>query len=112
MRNNVWSLSAVLFLLLASTGVLLVVVSFVSFGEDSFNLKGIRTIGFFCLFLGAGEYLNHPQQKTLTYNDRDNSGPAVTYHRQRNPCGLGNTLDVIALICLFLALGFFFFPYR
>lgn len=99
------------FMTLVMSGVLLGAVSLASFRGNIIQAKGIMALGFFCLFLGTGEILNHPIQKRLTYNDQDNSGPHVTLHRSRNPCGLGNTLDVLALICLCISLSLLFFPY-
>jgi hypothetical protein len=100
------------FVLLVMGGMLLAAVSVTPFPENILQAKGIRALGFFCLFLGIGEILNHPLQKRLAFNDQNNSGPHATLHRSRNPCGLGNTFDVLALICLFIALSYFFFPYR
>jgi len=100
------------FAMLVMGGLLIIAASFTSFPENILQGKGIRALGFFCLFLGIGEILNHPLQKRLAFNDQNNSGPHATLHRSRNPCGLGNTFDVLALICLFIALSYFFFPYR
>ena len=111
MKNNVWSLTVVLFVLLAGVGILLAALSLTLAPADTFVAKGLRALGLSFFLLGFGEYLNHPRQKTLRYNEQDDSGPLVTFHRSRNPCGLGNTLDVVALISFFIALGFFFFPY-
>ena len=111
MKNNVWSLSVVLFLLLAGVGILLAALSLTFGPELIFMAKGMRALGLSFFLLGFGEYLNHPRQKKLHYNEQDDTGPHVTFHRSRNPCGLGNTLDVVALISFCLALGFFFFPY-
>lgn len=100
------------FAILVIGGVLLAAVSVTPFPENLLQAIGIRALGFFCLFLGIGEILNHPLQKRLAFNDQNNSSPHATLHRSRNPCGLGNTFDVLALICLFVALSYFFFPYR
>lgn len=100
------------FALLVIAGVLLIAFSFTSFPETIVQAKGLRTLGFFFLFLGAGEILNHPLQKRLAFNDQNGSGPHATLHRSRNPCGLGNALDVLALICLFISLSLFFFPHQ
>ena len=113
MKIEVITVRLSFFLFLIATGVLMVALSFVLFGGDILQAKGFRAVGFFCLLLGLGEYLNHPVQKKQTFAQRPDSGPpTTTLHRSRNPCGLGNTLDVLAVICLFLALSYFFFPYQ
>ena len=100
------------FVLLVMGGVLIIAVSFTFFPGNILQAKGIRALGFFLLFLGVGEVVNHPVQKSLALNEQNDSGPHATLHRSRNPCGLGNTLDVLALICLFISLSLFFFPYQ
>ena len=101
------------FMFLIAAGLLMVALSFVLLKGDILQAKGFRAIGFFCLLLGLGEYLNHPLQKKQTLTARQGSGPPTpALHRSRNPCGLGNTFDVLAVICLFLALSYFFFPYQ
>jgi len=110
MKTGSITFPVILWLLLAFCGIVLVAVSFTIFTADIAQAKSIRAIGLSCLFLGVGEYLNHPVQKRLTFNDLDDSGPQTTLHRSRNPCGLGNTLDVLALIGLFIALGLFLVP--
>ena len=100
------------FVLLVIGGILLIAFSFTSYPGNIAQAKGFRTLGFLFLFLGVGEILNHPVQKSLAFNDQDGSGPHATLHRSRNPCGLGNTLDVLALICLFISLSLFFFPHQ
>ena len=110
MKPGYITFPVVLWLLVGLCGVVLVAMSFTLFTIDIAQAKTMRAIGLSFLFLGVGEYLNHPVQKRLTYNDRDDSGPQTTLHRSRNPCGLGNTLDVLALICLFVAFGLFLFP--
>ena len=100
------------FVLLVMSGVLIIAVSFTFFPGNILQAKGIRALGFFLLFLGVGEVVNHPVQKSLALNEQNDSGPHATLHRSRNPCGLGNTLDVLALICLFISLSLFFFPYQ
>ena len=110
MKPSVITFPVVLWLLIGLCGVVLVAVSFTIFTADIAQAKTIRAIGLSCLFVGLGEYLNHPVQKRLTLDDLDDSGPQTILHRSRNPCGLGNTLDVLALICLFVALGLFLFP--
>jgi len=101
-----------LFMLLVAGGVLLALISFTSVPVDINQAKGLRAIGFFGLFLGIGEILNHPVQKKLVLTDQENSLHHTTLHRSRNPCGLGNTLDVLALICLFISLSLFLFPHQ
>lgn len=112
MRIKVLTIRLSFFILLATSGVLLALTSFTSAPADVMQAKGLRAIGFFGLFLGIGEILNHPVQKKLEFKDRENTLSQATLHRSRNPCGLGNTLDVAALVCLFISLSFFFFPHQ
>lgn len=100
------------FIFLIAAGLFIVAASFALFAGDILQAKGLRAIGFCCLLLGLGEYLNHPVQKKQAFDQPHDSGIPTTLHRSRNPCGLGNTFDVLAVICLFLALSYFFFPYQ
>jgi len=59
---------------------------------------------------GTGEFLNHPKQKLIT-PETVQSSQKPKYHHNRNPCGLGNLLDISGLILLFIALSAFFFPH-
>ena len=112
MKIEVITLRLSFFLLLIAAGALMVALSFALFAADILQAKGLRAIGSFCLLLGLGEYLNHPVQKKQTFDQLHHSTTPTTLHRSRNPCGLGNTFDVLAVICLFLALSYFFFPYQ
>ncbi len=112
MRIKVITLRLSFFMFLIAAGGLMVAVSFALFTGDALQAKGLRAIGFFCLLLGLGEYLNHPLQKKQAFGQGPDSTTPTTLHRSRNPCGLGNTFDVLGVICLFLALSYFFFPYQ
>lgn len=112
MKIKTITLPLFLFLVLIGAGILIIVLSFFSDCNTYIKPHGLRAIGFICLFLGLGEYLNHPLQKKLIPSDQDDSGVQEKLHRTRNPCGLGNTLDVLALVCLFIAVSLLFFPYE
>ncbi len=99
-------------MLLLLVGGLAVATSFTPIAGDIFQAKGLRAIGFCCLFLGLGEYLNHPVEKGPAADKRSATDTPATPYRSRNPCGLGNTLDVLAVICLFIAVSYLFFPYQ
>ncbi len=112
MRIKVLTARLSFFILLIVSGALLALASFSTIPVDIHQAKGLRAIGIFGLFLGIGEILNHPVQKKLELKDQEDTPPLATLHRSRNPCGLGNTLDVLALVCLFISLSYFFFPHQ
>ena len=111
MKKNIWTVPLIIFMLMTVIGIVLILFSFIQTALEPFSAKGIRALGLFCLLLGTGEFLNHPLQKKLIYDEQNSSGPQISYHRRRNPCAIGNSLDVLALICFFVGMGFFFFPY-
>jgi len=112
MKIQAFNTKMVLFILLIIVGATLFVVSLTSLLTTPFMIAGVRSVAFFFLFAGIGEYLNHPLQKKLSPPTSEKNSPQQTFVRTRNPCGLGSTLDVLALISLFVALSFFFFPYQ
>jgi hypothetical protein len=93
-------------------GILSILISITSLPPVTLSLKGLRVLGLALVFIGLGEYLNHPHQEELTLLSPDDTELAKTRHRKRNPCGLGNLLDVLGLIAFFAALALFFFPYE
>ena len=60
--------------------------------------------------LSTGELLNHPKQKLVT-RETVKTGQEPQYHRNRNPCSLGNMFDIGGLLLLFIAISSFFFPH-
>ena len=108
MKIEVITVRLSFFMFLIAAGGIAAAVSFAPFAGDIFQVKGLRAISFCVLFLGFGEYLNHPVQKKQTFTERHDLDKPPTLHRSRNPCELGNTFDVLAVICLFLAPGLFF----
>lgn len=93
-------------------GILSILISITSLLPVTLSLKGLRVLGLALVFIGLGEYLNHPHQEELTLSSPDDTELSKTRHRRRNPCGLGNLLDVLGLIAVFAALALFFFPYE
>ena len=69
------------------------------------ELKRFKSFG-----IGIVVYWSH--QEELTRSSPNDTEVAKTTHRKRNPCGLGNLLDVLGLIAIFAALALFFFPHE
>jgi hypothetical protein len=102
----------VLCIILMIFGILSILMSVTPLMPVTLSSKGLRVLGLALLFIGLGEYLNHPHQEELTLSSPDDTELAKTTHRRRNPCGLGNLLDVLGLIAIFAALALFFFPHE
>jgi len=54
---------------------------------------------------GIGEILNHPKQTADNYTDNSASDLRRVHHWSRNPCPLGNLLDIAGIIFLFIGFG-------
>ena len=98
-----------LFIFIGLCGAATILCSFLPLFSNPGMVRGIRIAGFSLLFLGIGEYLNHPVQKKFSF-EHDNELPVHHNSRERSPCGLGNIFDILALILMFLALSAIFFP--
>jgi len=72
--------------------------------------KGILILSASFFSFGTGELINHPKQNLITRKTvQTNQKPQ--YHRNRNPCALGNLFHIAGLLLLFVALSSFFFPH-
>lgn len=71
--------------------------------------KGSLLLSLSLLFFGAGELFNHPKQKLITKRTVQLAKNRA-YHRTRNTCGLGNLLDICALLFFFMSMASFLFP--
>jgi hypothetical protein len=76
--------------------------------EHRFKAILILSAGF--ATFGIGEFLNHPKQKLIT-RESVKTSKRLRYHRNRNPCSLGNLFDISGLLLLFISLSYFFFPH-
>ncbi len=91
------------------TGALLFIAAFVlTLPAHLFKSTLILSASFAAL--STGEQLNHPRQKLVT-RETVQSGQEPQYHRNRNPCSLGNLFDIVGLLLLFIAISSFFFPH-
>ncbi len=97
-------------LLLMGTGCTLFILSLTTiFSTDQIS-KGVRVAAAGLLSIGIGELLNHPLQTRRRHPERAEKD-FTRQHRQRNPCLLGNLLDICGLILLFSSISLLFFPY-
>jgi hypothetical protein len=55
------------------------------------------------MVFGAGEILNHPREQIFRPEQPEEGGK--NFRRRRNTCGLGNLLDIIALLLFFIGLS-------
>lgn len=72
-------------------------------------LKPLLLVSFGCIVFGTGEMLNHPIER-IPAADRTTSGNGEKANRPRNACSLGNWLDIIALLLIFLGIARFLYP--
>jgi len=112
MNNKHDSPVIALCIILMICGILSILIGVTPLGLVTLSPKGLRVLGLAFLFIGLGEYLNHPRQEELKLSSPDDTELLKTTHRRRNSCGLGNLLDVLGLIAIFAALALFFFPYE
>lgn len=88
----------------------LVLLGLVLFTLSDHFFKGSLLLSLSLLFFGTGELFNHPKQKLITKKTVQLTKNRE-YHRTRNSCGLGNLLDICALLFFFMSMASFFFPY-
>ena len=112
MKNGAITGLVILLFFMMLCGLTLLALSFTALLPGELNNKGMRAIGFALLFLGLGEFLNHPVQTGHKFEKPAKQEASKFLMRRRNPCGLGNYLDVIGIIAVFAALALFFFPYQ
>jgi hypothetical protein len=101
---------AALFLILVIAGTVLIVSSFVSFPWGVSGGKIVRAGGFSLLFFGIGEYLNHPPLARHRVAPQQTGNIQLSPKKKRITCGLGNLFDVLAIISVFIAASYLFFP--
>jgi len=96
------------YIAIASGTIIFIAAFVIALPEHLF--KGTLILSASFTTFGTGEYLNHPKQKLITQETvKTNKKPK--YHRNRNPCSLGNLFDIGGLLLLFIAFSSFFFSY-
>lgn len=91
------------FIILLVVGVLTVAASFIVIGKDLFNW--MQQIGSGLVLIGIGEWINHPEQKGITYEDDQEVTFKHVKHRNRQPSSLGNLLEIVGLLLIFIGLA-------
>ncbi len=72
--------------------------------------KALLLLALALAIFGLGEFLNHPRRRLIT-PETVKGKQEPQFHRKRKTCGLGNLLDICAVITLFLALSAFLYPH-
>ncbi len=85
--------------ILLFAGVLSLIWSFVT-GPQNLSFNGYRLIASGIVFLGIGEWLNHPRQKALEFTSKDNEELRKKTHYKRNPSSIGNLFEITALLLI------------
>ncbi len=85
--------------ILVVAGIVLFILSF-SHGPQDVFFNGYRLIAAGVLFLGIGEWLNHPPQVSLSLEAQDSPEAQRKKHRKRNPSSIGNLFEIAALILI------------
>ncbi|KJR97783.1 MAG: hypothetical protein VR65_22400 [Desulfobulbaceae bacterium BRH_c16a] len=63
-----------------------------------------------CIAFGVGEILNHPIERIPEFGQAAGDNDENIY-RRRNDCSLGNLLDIVALLLIFIGFARFLYPY-
>ncbi|MEE4313434.1 MAG: hypothetical protein V2J11_03010 [Desulfofustis sp.] len=110
MKSSPINLLTMSFLFLALSGIVLISLSFFSSLQASGSGKIMRAAGFAVLFFGIGEYLNHPPLVDTRPPGLQEEPIPSDGKRKRNPCGLGNFFDILAIINVFIVASYVLFP--
>lgn len=110
MKSSSVNLLTATFLILVVAGAILIVTSFLSLSWGVSGGKIVRACGFSLLFFGIGEYLNHPPLTRHRVPPLQADKTQLSRNNRRIPCGLGNLFDVLAIISVFIAASYLFFP--
>ena len=92
------------FLFLLTSGVIILLLSFF-FLQTGSIITGLRQIGSGVLLIGIGEWLNHPLQKSISVKKEEDLHFHRFLHRNRSPRGIGNILEIIGLLLIFIGIG-------
>jgi len=72
--------------------------------------KALLLLALALAIFGVGEFLNHPRRRLIT-PETVKGKQKPQFYRNRKTCGLGNLLDICAIITFFLALSSFLYPH-
>lgn len=110
MKSSPVNLFTMSFLFLALAGIVLIILSFIFSSQGSDSGRIMRAAGFAVLFLGIGEYLNHPPLVDNRSPEPQGESIRPIGKRKRTPCGLGNFFDILAIISVFIVASYVLFP--
>ena len=91
------------FILLLFAGALFIAGSFFMGMEELINW--MSQVGTGLLLIGLGEWINHPLQKSLTYEEKGEYTFRRFKHRRRKPSGIGNLLEIGGLLLVFMGVA-------
>ncbi len=78
-------------------------------GPQEAVFSGYRLMATGVIFLGIGEWLNHPLQVSLELPSKASPEARRQKHRKRNPSTLGNLFEIIALLLICVGISKVFF---
>ncbi len=90
--------------LLVIAGFFIFYLSFI-FGRQDLLFNGYRILAMGVIFLGVGEWLNHPLQVSLLLVNENSSEVQKKNHHRRNPSTLGNLFEIAALILICIGIS-------
>ncbi len=96
-------LTTYFYIILFITGLILTGGSIVVGFPEPINW--MSQIGTGLLLIGIGEWINHPLQKSISYEREAEYTFKRFKHRQRKPSGLGNLFEISGLLLTFIGLA-------
>ncbi len=97
-------LTSYFFIFLLAAGGGLMLFSFL-WSQTDVLFSGLRQIALGITLIGAGEWINHPLQKSIACKKKNDYVFEKFLHRQRNPSALGNLFEIVGLILVFTGLA-------
>lgn len=89
------------FIVLLLAGAVMVVITFAFMQQDQL-FSGIRQIAIGILLIGLGEWISHPQQKSIQCEGEKQLIFSRFKHRKRSPNALGSLLEIVGVLMLFI----------
>ncbi len=106
-NKNITSVTCYFFIIFIISGsALLAYTLFYGREGELFHFFLFSALGL--LFIGIGEWINHPLQKSLAFDEEKPSILKKVRHRKRSPIALGNLLEITGLILIFVGLAYLF----
>lgn len=105
-RSGHSPLTSYFFIFLLFLGGIVFLSSFFLEGQRIF-FSSMQQLGLGILGIGIGEWINHPLQKSLSWEETKKTPFRRIYHRRRNPSSLGNLFEIFGLVLLFVGLAGF-----